>query len=450
MDVVEAWTGRVACALQAALRMTNESFAGHLGVGVRTVASWHERPDLEPRPEMQQILDAALEKADAGAASRFRLIVSGRPGQVQPGQDMAAGRTGAGGMPGLPAAPVESEPTRRLLLAQALAGQDSLPGAALLRVAETIRLEMEDTLAAGTVPAARLGRIEETIDAHLRLYTTTAPATALAGLLLDFMDVRRLSADRQPAAVQARLSEIATLLATLAADALMKLGRIGEARAWYGTAGVAADDSANTELRARVRAQEAMLPYYYGSPQEAVRLARQAQDVLGGLPRAAGALAAAAEARALARLGLRSDAEAAMARAQELAETVHEPDNDEAFRFGERRLLFYLSGALTSLGESARAGRVQDRALGLYDSTTPVIDPALIRLDQAHLLIREGDTAGASELTSQACLSLAPEYRTRVLAVRVTHMIKAIPEGHPSRRELSELQRALFPPDWLR
>ncbi|MHB1594912.1 MAG: hypothetical protein ACYCO9_21505 [Streptosporangiaceae bacterium] len=447
MDVVEAWTGRMACALQAALRMTNESFAGHLGVGVRTVASWHERPDLEPRPEMQQILDAALEKADAGAASRFRLIASGRTGQQPPGLELAVGMPG---LPGPPLAPAGSEPTRRLLLAQALAGQDSLPGAALLQVAEAIRLEMEDTLASGTVPAARLARIEETIDAHLRLYTTTAPATALAGLLLDFMDVRRLSADRQPAAVQARLSEIATLLATLAADALMKLGRIAEARAWYGTAGVAADDSANTELRARVRAQEAMLPYYYGSPQEAVRLARQAQDVLGGRPRAAGALAAAAEARALARIGLRSDAETAMATARELAEKVHEPDNDEAFRFGERRLLFYLSGALTSLGETARAGRVQDQALGLYDSATPVIDPVLIRLDQAHLLIREGDTAGASELTSQACLSLAPEYRTRVLAARVTQMITTIPEGHLARRELSELQRALFPPDWLR
>ncbi len=33
MEPVQLWTGRTACALQAALRMTNESFAGvHSGV----------------------------------------------------------------------------------------------------------------------------------------------------------------------------------------------------------------------------------------------------------------------------------------------------------------------------------------------------------------------------------------------------------------------------------
>ena len=58
MDLVTGWTGRAACALQDALRLSNESFAEHLGIGVRTVASWHQKPGLRPRPEMQQILDA--------------------------------------------------------------------------------------------------------------------------------------------------------------------------------------------------------------------------------------------------------------------------------------------------------------------------------------------------------------------------------------------------------
>lgn len=38
MDVVAAWTGRRADTLRQALRMTNETFAEHLGVAVRTVA----------------------------------------------------------------------------------------------------------------------------------------------------------------------------------------------------------------------------------------------------------------------------------------------------------------------------------------------------------------------------------------------------------------------------
>ncbi|KUJ64233.1 MULTISPECIES: hypothetical protein, partial [Streptomyces] len=69
--VITQWTGRTACALQAALRMTNESFAAKLGVAVRTVAGWHRNPEIVPRTEMQQILDVTLERANDGARGRF-------------------------------------------------------------------------------------------------------------------------------------------------------------------------------------------------------------------------------------------------------------------------------------------------------------------------------------------------------------------------------------------
>jgi tetratricopeptide (TPR) repeat protein len=445
MDVIDSWTGHLACALQAALRMSNEAFADRLGASVRAVAGWHENPMLVPRPEMQQALDTLLDKADAGAKARFRRnTVDPRPEpspltQVPPPRrEMIAGdyRLGPDRDP---------ESARRALLANALVTDDLQPDFALLELAETIRREVEDTLAAGTVSPGRLAHIEEIIASHLRDYTTTPPTTALAGLLLHFMDVQRLSAARQPAAIQSRLSEIATMLATLAADSLMKLGRIGEARSWYGTATIAADDSGNCELRARVRAQEAMLPYYYGNPAEVVRLANDAREILGDTPRTAGALAAAAEARAQARMGLRADAEKAMARAQELAEKIAEPDNDEAFRFGERRHLFYVSGALTNLGETARAEGVQARALELYGSTAPLIDPALIRLDQAHLLVLDHDLEGACTLIRQACLSLGSEYRTRVLWARIRQIVAAAPADSEARRTLAELHRELFP-----
>ena len=63
MDVVTGWTGRTACALQAALRMSNDAFARHLDMDVRTVADWHKKPGLQPRPETQQLLDTALARA---------------------------------------------------------------------------------------------------------------------------------------------------------------------------------------------------------------------------------------------------------------------------------------------------------------------------------------------------------------------------------------------------
>lgn len=80
MVVVERWTGRQARLLQDALRATNADFAEYLGVGVRTVAGWHEMPGLVPRTEVQQLLDIALERAPAGAQERFaRLLAEAAP-----------------------------------------------------------------------------------------------------------------------------------------------------------------------------------------------------------------------------------------------------------------------------------------------------------------------------------------------------------------------------------
>ncbi len=69
---VSQWTGREATALQTALRLTNEGFAGRLGVAVRTVAGWNAKPELRPRSEMQQALDTLLDRASSTEVSRFR------------------------------------------------------------------------------------------------------------------------------------------------------------------------------------------------------------------------------------------------------------------------------------------------------------------------------------------------------------------------------------------
>ncbi|SEP54163.1 NUDIX hydrolase [Amycolatopsis saalfeldensis] len=78
MAYVNAWTGRTAGALQAALRMSNEGFAKHLGVAVRTVAAWHSGPDVTPRSEMQDALDTAFDRASDSAKARFRHLVEQR------------------------------------------------------------------------------------------------------------------------------------------------------------------------------------------------------------------------------------------------------------------------------------------------------------------------------------------------------------------------------------
>jgi len=100
LDMATGWTGETACALQAALRMGNETFARHLKVSPRTVAGWHEKPQGHPKPESQRLLDTALELASPAVKDRFALLC-GKPahgagvatGAETPADDQA--RTGA-------------------------------------------------------------------------------------------------------------------------------------------------------------------------------------------------------------------------------------------------------------------------------------------------------------------------------------------------------------------
>ncbi|GGS28271.1 transcriptional regulator [Actinokineospora fastidiosa] len=79
MHPVNGWTGRTACALQSALRMSNEAFAAHLGIATRTVGGWHQKPTVRPKSEMQQLLDAALDRASDDARSRFAQLTGSAP-----------------------------------------------------------------------------------------------------------------------------------------------------------------------------------------------------------------------------------------------------------------------------------------------------------------------------------------------------------------------------------
>jgi hypothetical protein len=76
MQVIASWTGAQADALRQALRMTNESFAAHLGIAVRTVAYWRNRPGMIPKSQNQEVLDAALELAPDRVKAQFSLLVS--------------------------------------------------------------------------------------------------------------------------------------------------------------------------------------------------------------------------------------------------------------------------------------------------------------------------------------------------------------------------------------
>lgn len=311
---------------------------------------------------------------------------------------------------------------------------------------DTARRDVDRTLASASVSPAQLDLLDERIIWARQQYLYTPPAPMLETLLSLLADVESLAVDRQPASVQVRLSELTAVLATLVADALMKLGDLTRSQAWYGTARAAADDSGNVELRARVRAQAAMLPFYYGPLAVAVTLTREARMITRGRPSATTAFAAAAEARALAKLGDSRQAQRALRLAADLFEqSGPSGDADDAFSFPERRFLLYRSGALTALGDTGQARRVQARALDLYPTKTG-IDPALLQLETAICCAQDRLPTDACDVASSAILAILPAHQTPILRARAREVIRALPPATRSSRPARELREILALP----
>jgi tetratricopeptide (TPR) repeat protein/transcriptional regulator with XRE-family HTH domain len=298
----------------------------------------------------------------------------------------------------------------------------------LLDSIDRLRRDTDDVLSAGSVSGTRMELIEDAVEQLRRDHIHDAPNTMLAALLTEFVAIVNLTEQRQTARIRIRLAGATAQLATLAADSLMKLGETSDSHAWYRTARLAGDDTHDLALRAQIRAQEAMLPYYYGDLPRTIRLAQEAQRIAGDLPCAAACLAAAAEGRAWARMGNRDKAELAIGRAEGIFNQLPDPDSNDAFSFPEKRLLLYLSGALTYLGERNRAEPIQDRALALYaqQGTGFTLDPTLIQLDRAAGLAAT-DAEAACELTQETLEMVPAGHRTQIVLTRGTDVLSALP-----------------------
>lgn len=324
---------------------------------------------------------------------------------------------------------------------------DTGAGESLALRADAARRSVDRTLAAGTVSATQMDLLEEQVFWAREEYLFTPPAPMLEVLLEHLAEVDHLAVDRQPASVQVRLSELTAMLATLAADALMKLGDLARSRSWFATARNAADDSGNVGLRARVRAQAAMLPFYYGPLESAVALSREARILSRGRPSATAAFASAAEARALAKLGDSESADSALRHAMAAFEqsSAGAGKENDAFAFPERRLLLYKSGTLTALGRTSEARRVQEEALRLYPRKTG-IDPALLHLEAALCLALDHSATEACQLAGATYLRVDPAHRTPIVEERARDVIEALPAGIRGTRAARELREILALP----
>lgn len=279
LEIITSWTGGAADALRQALRMTNESFAEHLGVAVRTVAYWRKRPSMTPQPAIQEALDSTLERAPDRAKAQFALLI----GEMHANESSNADRSAAA--LGIPfdsmtshewtrddahllslsfnaafeqsaSADIErlahiwliSEPPQTIELSSGRHVSDALITAAEQRV---IQLRRADDFVTG--PASR-----ELVRRELEATTELLREAALT--------------EEQGRRLLTSVGELAQLGAWVAADS----GLLDEARSYVHGGVIAAHAAGNAPLAANIISTYSYQVANTGSPNEAVILARSA------------------------------------------------------------------------------------------------------------------------------------------------------------------------------
>lgn len=377
-----------------------------------------------------------------------------------PGQDGQTGQAGRAGRadtgpPVAERAPAESEDDLRRMLIRLMADAGARVDCEFLGAVDRMRRQMDDALLSGTVSATMIDQWEETTAGYGRRYMTVPSLRLLCDALLDFGDVRRMCAERQPLEFAERLCRVAGQLAGLAGIIMLDLGDQRLARSFFRTARTATDETGDRTLRAWVAVREALVPLYYGDPREAASLASSAIDLAGRRPCVAGVMGPVVEARAQARLarlarrsgrGLRDAldrARGALDRSHDaLAELSAEETGDTALGYTERQFYFHTGDTLAMLGDHTEAQRAYSRALRLYPAAE-VLDATLVVFGQARCLADADEPEQALRLGQGRLLALPAEQRTEIVLQAARDLGRAVSARHPDLLAARDYEQAL-------
>lgn len=326
--------------------------------------------------------------------------------------------------------PEEGEDVRRrqLLLAALAAPAAGKLSISDLTEIEQIRRETDRVLEATNVSTSMLDRWEEAAEEYGFAFRYVSPDRLLCEIVLDLMDVRRLTARRQPMEVQRQLCHVIARLSGLAALAMGDLGDFRTAQGWFRTARAAADETGDRQLRGWVLAKEATEFLFHGRPPEmAVERARMAQVVAGPSASPALAIALSAEARGYSRMGRKNEVSACINKAEEVFYRLDSSSQTSSVHaYSERQLLFHQGDAWTALGSQPEASQVHARVLPMYPENEP-LEPALIKINDAKCLARAGDIEQACLLTVGTISSLPEKYKSTVTTERSSEVLNLIP-----------------------
>ncbi|MGA5819982.1 hypothetical protein ACPC54_19220 [Kitasatospora sp. NPDC094028] len=245
---------------------------------------------------------------------------------------------------------------------------------------------------------------------------------------------------RQPPSMTSELYLLAGTLCGVLSNASFDLGVYHAAETHARTALLCAERAGHHALQTWIRGMQALIAYWDNRPAEAVRFVRLGSDLIPEGGTAAIRLAS-IEARALARLGRRELAVAAIRRARDLRQDF---DGEELLgglmAFPEAKEKFYASTAYLWLGEEsdiAEAGNCAEEAVGMYVSL-PAHEQRLGELSLARMDLALADLGGGE-------LEGAADQVDHVLAVAARRPTESVTRrlGQFARRlELSDAGRS--------
>jgi tetratricopeptide (TPR) repeat protein len=421
-----------------------------------TLLSAYENGQKRPGPEYLHYLCTVYRADPQDLGYQGRCLCGGRHGAVggaavqDSGPSDPGGHPGAGGHPGPGPGSEDDEDVLRRTLLRLLADAGADVDSTFFGAVDRIRRRMDDALLAGRVCPTMIDRWEEIAAGYARQYMTAPPVRLLCDVLLDFGDIRRLCAERQPIESAERLCHLAGRLAGLAGIILIDQGDPRLARSFFRTARTAVDETGDRGLRAWVAAREALVPLYYGDPGEALALASSAVDLAGRTLCVAGVMAPVVAARAAARMGGRGrrdaleQARGALDRAHDVLDDLPACDRaDTAFGYTERQLYFHEGDTLVALGDWQGASRAFAHALRGY-SPDESLDRTLIVLGQARCLLEAAEPEQALRLSQDALLGLPREHRPQIVLRAARLLGRSAAARHAGLPALREYREALL------
>jgi hypothetical protein len=348
VDVVARWNGHLAVALQRALRLSNEQFAGTLGRPTRTVAKWHERPDVDLREPNQQDLDTLLHRAAPDVQCRFALLSS------------------------------------QMVTAPAASSQ-----------VET--WELTDALTRSSISTDVLDEFERAVMGYATNYGRYPPTLMITSVERLMMRLRDALRESQSLSTHARCVGLLGVLAGVSGNLSMDLARPERAASMFEVGRLAGRESEDDDLTAWVSANQSIGAFFAGRHAEAVELLEQAESVAGRVstPQRRSWIASML-ARALAAEGQHDSARRALDRSHALMNLAEGHGRGTDF-FDAPRLDGLSGSCMLLLRDSAAARDLLSRALATR-SPDDLKGRALLTLDLAECRVIDGGPEGASQL----------------------------------------------------